>query len=690
MTLGLCAGLLAAGFFAPPARAASPAKLRDAVVKIEILRNGVPVSIGTGFFVSPEGTLVSNRHVVGPAFAEGHSAAFYTLDGRRLEGAALGGCGDRRDIDLCVLKLEYRPKAWFSEPAGPMEQAEPGSKVFVIGHPKGYDFTLSDGIISAWRTRRVEKPGGFTGRIEEVQISAPISPGNSGGPIFDADGGLLGMSTWVHLERDAQNLNFGIAAGEVWRYVRDHSTFRPIQATQADEAAETREADRRTYEAFVAPALASLKRGEAPDRKFFSTLTLSFDGAVYEFVIPKYFVGGCRDASRRTFKVTCIDRVVGLWGLHFEVAALKPGFVQGLEGSRSDPAPLPLAQEMMANGRWEEFRRKLAPDQLKRYFSAPEPYRCERSPQDAGDVARDALVCSARTADDGAPTATSVTAMIQKGASPMVLRISAVAAKDEFWRTIEGTLRLALLSGRRVGAASTPSASVPALPEVAAEEASIASLEAKREASAESWADLSGRQLRLRGTVDKLRSGGGAAGGRWSWFRLREAGTNAYVLVSLYGDARLAEGESVVVEGEFSPFRHFWAGKLSPEIGGLRVGGGAPGSVRSLGKAAVEGYTLQALVEKRGAMTDEAWQGLKGARVRLSATVLDVVRKEGAGWRRTEYRLGRPGTREYVMVYHDGSPDVSEGQDVTVEGRFSPNKNRKGQVVGTLDPPKTE
>lgn len=685
MTLGLCAGLLAAGLAALPARAAAPAKLRDAVVKIEILRNGLPVSIGTGFFVSPDGTLVTNQHVVGAAFTEGHGAVFHTLDGKRLEGAALGGCGDRRDIDLCVLRLQHRPKAWFSEPAGREEQPEPGAKVFVIGHPKGYDFTLSDGIISAWRARRVEKPGGFTGRIEEIQISAPISPGNSGGPIFDADGRLLGMSTWVHLERDAQNLNFGIAAEEIWRYVKEHATFQPAQAIQAAKAEERREADRQTYEAFVAPALASLERGEAPDRKFFSTLTLSFDGSVYEFVIPKYFAGGCRDASRRTFKVSCVDRVVGLWGLHFEVATLKPGFVRGLEGTRMDPSPLPLAQELMARGRWEEFRRKLTPDQLKRYFSAPEPFRCERSPRGAGDVARDALLCSAKIADDGAPSATSVTAMIQKGESPLVLRISAAAAKDEFWQTIEGTLRLAYLSGRRLGPASTPAARAPALPELAAEEATIAALEAKREASAERWGDLAGRQLRLRGTVDQLRSGGGA-GSRLRWFRLREAGTNAYVLVALHGEAKLAEGESVVVEGEFSPFRHLWAGKLSPEVGGLRVGGGAPGSVRGLGRANVEEYTLQALLAKRASMSDEAWLSTKGQRVRLLGEARDVSRKQGAGWRRTEYRLAQPGGREYVMVYHQGAPDVSEGQAIAIEGRFSPNRNRTGQVVGTLDP----
>lgn len=686
MRLGVCAGLFAAGLAASPVRAASPAKLRDAVVKIEILRNGFPVSIGTGFFVSPDGTLVTNQHVIGAAFTEGHGAVFHTLDGKRLEGAALGGCGDRRDIDLCVLKLEHRPKAWFSEPAGREEQPEPGSKVFVIGHPKGYDFTLSDGIISAWRTRRVEKAGGFTGRIEEIQISAPISPGNSGGPIFDADGRLLGMSTWVHLERDAQNLNFGIAAEEVWRYVKEHAAFRPAQAVQAAKAEERREVDRQTYEAFVAPALASLERGEAPDRKFFSTLTFSFDGSVYEFVIPKYFAGGCRDASRGTFKVSCVDRIVGLWGLHFEVGNGKPGFVQGLEGTRVEPAPLPLAQELMMRGRWEEFRRKLTPDQLKRYFSAPEPFRCERSPRGAGDAARDALVCKARIADDGAPTAASVTAMIQKAQSPLVLRISAVAAKDEFWQTIEGTLRLATLSGRRLGPASTPAARAPALPEVAAEEATIAALEAKREASAERWGDLAGRQLRLRGTVDRLRSGSGAAGSRSSWFRLREAGTNAYVLVSLHGGAKLAEGESVVVEGEFSPFRHFWAGKLSPEIGGLRVGGGAAGSVRSLGKARVEEYTLQALLAKRASMTDEAWLSINGQRIRLLGEARDIRRKQGAGWRRTEYYLGYPGGREYIMVYHQGSPDVSEGQTVTVEGRFAPYKNRTGQVVGALEP----
>jgi S1-C subfamily serine protease len=77
-----------------------------------------------------------------------------------------------------------------------------GATVFVIGHPEGLRFTLSTGIIS-----RID------GDI--LQMSAPVSPGNSGGPVFDDKGELVGVVTSMvdrHMDPNAENLNFGVRA----------------------------------------------------------------------------------------------------------------------------------------------------------------------------------------------------------------------------------------------------------------------------------------------------------------------------------------------------------------------------------------------------------------------------------------------------------------------------------------------
>lgn len=81
---------------------------------------------------------------------------------------------------------------------------EPGQKVYTIGSPLGWDFSISDGIISGLR-----KING----VDLIQITAPISPGNSGGPVLDQYGALLGVS--VGNIRDAQNLNFCIPKSRV-------------------------------------------------------------------------------------------------------------------------------------------------------------------------------------------------------------------------------------------------------------------------------------------------------------------------------------------------------------------------------------------------------------------------------------------------------------------------------------------
>lgn len=103
----------------------------------------------------------------------------------------------------------------FSQPIASPSQTAEGESVFVIGHPEGLRFTLSTGIIS-----RTE---GST-----IQMSAPVSPGNSGGPVFDDKGNLVGVVTSMvdkHGDPNAENLNFGIRADALrqesdWDFVK--------------------------------------------------------------------------------------------------------------------------------------------------------------------------------------------------------------------------------------------------------------------------------------------------------------------------------------------------------------------------------------------------------------------------------------------------------------------------------------
>jgi S1-C subfamily serine protease len=108
-----------------------------------------------------------------------------------------------RSLDLLLLWMpRTKGNATFVQPVAKATPPSEGENVFVIGHPEGLRFTLSTGIISRMH--------GST-----IQMSAPVSPGNSGGPVFDDRGNLLGIVTsMVDKQGDpnAENLNFAVRA----------------------------------------------------------------------------------------------------------------------------------------------------------------------------------------------------------------------------------------------------------------------------------------------------------------------------------------------------------------------------------------------------------------------------------------------------------------------------------------------
>jgi S1-C subfamily serine protease len=107
--------------------------------------------------------------------------------------------------DRCVLQtqaMKLRPISGIR----PYRDIAVGEKVFTIGNPSGLTATLSEGIVSGLRTQK---------GVRYVQTSAPISPGSSGGGLFDEHGNLLGITSFKI--EDAENLNFAIAAEDYWR-----------------------------------------------------------------------------------------------------------------------------------------------------------------------------------------------------------------------------------------------------------------------------------------------------------------------------------------------------------------------------------------------------------------------------------------------------------------------------------------
>jgi tetratricopeptide (TPR) repeat protein len=175
-------------------------RVKPAVVAIATYdANGEALMTGSGFFLNP-GQVVTNLHVIrGAARAE-----IKTLDGKGKVYPVTGALAVDEEGDLALLNIEMplQPTR-VSELA--RELPDEGEPIFVIGNPLKLEGSVSDGIVSAVR----EVPNSY--RI--IQITAPISHGNSGSPVFNLKGQVLGVVT-VKVT-NGQNINLAIAAARV-------------------------------------------------------------------------------------------------------------------------------------------------------------------------------------------------------------------------------------------------------------------------------------------------------------------------------------------------------------------------------------------------------------------------------------------------------------------------------------------
>lgn len=190
---GLIAALCFLVFLTPVrADALSPEEIYQTVLPgvmtLEVETRGGEKTIGTAFLAVREGVAVTAWHLVQDARKV--TARFANRDVAEVTGVF--DWDEARDVALVQVSAPGRPLNRLC-PADPPV----GARAYAIGAPKGYEFSISDGLVS-----QIQVIDGFA----QCQISCPISPGNSGGPVLNARGEVLGVVTWS--KKDAQNLNF--------------------------------------------------------------------------------------------------------------------------------------------------------------------------------------------------------------------------------------------------------------------------------------------------------------------------------------------------------------------------------------------------------------------------------------------------------------------------------------------------
>ena len=153
---------------------------------------GNSTAIGSGFFIS-KNQIVSNWHVV-----EGATTAYALSVDEKTRYNIEGILAMNPKQDLVILEVSGEGKPL---PLGNSHIAQIGESIYVSGNPKGWTGTFSVGVISSFQMRYAGK---------RIQITAPVSPGSSGGPVLNDKSEVIGIVYAVHGGPDAQNLNLAI------------------------------------------------------------------------------------------------------------------------------------------------------------------------------------------------------------------------------------------------------------------------------------------------------------------------------------------------------------------------------------------------------------------------------------------------------------------------------------------------
>ena len=199
LVIAITVGLMTAQATQPRKDIPTIAKAANGAVVSIIMsdKEGRPIAQGSGFVVSKDGRIVTNYHVIrsgSSAIVKLPNGAFFVVDG-------VLAFDDARDIAV----IKAHGENFRTVTLGDSSRVQVGDEIIAIGNPLSLESTVSNGIVSA--VRNIEEEGG-----KFLQITAPISPGSSGGPLFNVAGEVVGITTSG--VKGGENLNFAIPVND--------------------------------------------------------------------------------------------------------------------------------------------------------------------------------------------------------------------------------------------------------------------------------------------------------------------------------------------------------------------------------------------------------------------------------------------------------------------------------------------
>jgi S1-C subfamily serine protease len=155
---------------------------------------------GSGSVIDKRGHILTNNHVI-----EDAKGIQVTVNGEEYSAEVVG---TDADADVAVLKIDAPPEELYPVPLGTSDNLRVGQRVYTLGNPFGLEGTLTTGIISNLNRTLPSRTGGEMKSI--IQTDAAMNPGNSGGPLLDTSGRMIGMNVAI-ASTSGQNSGLGFA-----------------------------------------------------------------------------------------------------------------------------------------------------------------------------------------------------------------------------------------------------------------------------------------------------------------------------------------------------------------------------------------------------------------------------------------------------------------------------------------------
>lgn len=206
-------------------------KTKNAVVKIDVFKKDKdgklrPAGSGSGFIFSSDGLIFTNSHVVSGA----EKIMVSLLNENEIEGFLIG---KDPDTDLAILKIYS--EGYSVAKLGDAQDLKIGQFVIAIGNPYGYQHTVTTGVVSALGRTLQTQSGKLVDNV--IQSDAALNPGNSGGPMINTDGEVIGVNTAII--QGAQGLSFSVdvnTAKEIAsQLIRDGKVFKAYLGIRLQE-----------------------------------------------------------------------------------------------------------------------------------------------------------------------------------------------------------------------------------------------------------------------------------------------------------------------------------------------------------------------------------------------------------------------------------------------------------------------